>query len=90
MNVAPARIERWPTAPWVPPAAADAAPSIEPLLPLAQVALLLGYTSSGFVAMVHRTKCIPIVRIGRRTMFRRSDVEALIARGSAKPYSRTK
>ncbi len=71
------------------PPAAQVVSQMEPLMSAAEVAIALGFTSSGLLAMLNRTGAIPIIRVGRRAMFRRSDVETLIAR-SIKPWARQK
>lgn len=86
---APVHNKPAPTTQAAPPAGKPADPPMEPLLSAAEVAIALGFTSSGLLSMLNRTGAIPIVRVGRRAMFRRSDVETLIAR-SIKPWTRNK
>lgn len=51
---------------------------VDELVPTAALALEWGFTSAGLMAMVRRTGCLPIVRIGRRAMFRRRGIQRVI------------
>jgi predicted DNA-binding transcriptional regulator AlpA len=53
-------------------------PTPEPLVPLEPVLDYTGLTKSGFYSLRHRREGPPAYRIGRRLMFRWSDVEAWV------------
>ena len=53
----------------------DASPQPEPLVPLEQVLPHIGQSPSAFYSMRYRGEGPPAYRVGRRLMFRWSEVE---------------
>jgi excisionase family DNA binding protein len=57
-----------------------AAQLVRPLLDVNETATML-HISVRYVRVLLARKSIPVVRLGRRTLVRRADIEAVIARG---------
>jgi predicted DNA-binding transcriptional regulator AlpA len=57
----------------------DAPPAREPLVPKEPVLEHLGLTENAFYSMRHRGDAPPAYRVGRRLMFRWSEVEQWLA-----------